>query len=214
MSRTLRHLLVLAAMLAMSQPVRAEPVQLDQVVMPGPGSSVFGAINECCAFVAQTYTAGLTGRLASVSVDVQSDRAFPLTVAIRATEAGVPTTTVLGQTTLQSSSASFDELIAFSDGIEQVAGATYAIVVSYAGAPAPGAGQGLGHWVGRGDVYPGGLQMASVDGVDWPFVSYPQFDYHFRTFVAPVPEPATLGLLGAGLVYAAGLQRRRRARRR
>ena len=213
MSRTLRRLLAVAAMLTLPWAARAEPVQLDQVVMPGPDSNVIGVINECCAFVGQTYTAGLTGTLAAVSVDVVSDRAFPLTVAIRPTEGGVPTAAVLGQTTLRASSASFDELIAFSEDIEQLAGATFAIVVSYAGAPPPGAGHGVGHWVGRGDVYAGGFQMASVDGVDWSLVQYPQFDLHFRTFVAPVPEPATLGLFGAGIVCAAGrLVRRRRAR--
>jgi hypothetical protein len=40
-------------------------------------------INDCCRFIAQTFTAGLTGTLAGVNMDVGSDSTFPLHVVIR-----------------------------------------------------------------------------------------------------------------------------------
>src|SRR5215470_10448573 len=65
-----------------------------------------GNINECCKFVAQTFTAGLTGTLAGINLDVTSGSSFPLHVAIRTvTASGIPGPTILGETTLGSSSA-------------------------------------------------------------------------------------------------------------
>ena len=80
------------------------------------------------------------------------------------------------------------------------AGSQYAIEVSYVGAPPHGAGQGQGYWLGAGgsmDYYPGGGLYASNDGDLWFSESGPN-DYNdqfFQTWVEPVPEPATFGLL-------------------
>ncbi len=53
------------------------------------------SINECCAFISQTYTAGLSGTLAGVSVDISEFTAyhFPLDVQIRTVTSGLPTET-------------------------------------------------------------------------------------------------------------------------
>ena len=76
-------------------------------------------INECCAFVGQTYTAGMTGVLSGVVVDVHSisisPNIFPLHVAIRTVSGGVPTTTVLGEVTLGASDLS--QVIVFPESI-------------------------------------------------------------------------------------------------
>src|SRR5216683_6117222 len=58
------------------------------------------SINECCAFIGQTYTAGLSGTLAAVSLDVVETpgSSFPLDAQIRTVSGGLPTTTVLGET--------------------------------------------------------------------------------------------------------------------
>ena len=54
----------------------------------------------CCAFIGQTYTAGLSGALAAVSLDVVETpgNSVPLAVQIRTVSGGFPTTTVLGET--------------------------------------------------------------------------------------------------------------------
>jgi len=124
-------------------------------------------INECCAFVGQTYTAGRTGVLTGVSVDVGSPWAskFPLHVAIRTVAGGLPTTTILGETTLTTNAAGLSQVIVFPQTIPQVAGAQYAIVVNYQGAPPEGAGQAQGEWYGAGgNGYTRGDLVASSDG--------------------------------------------------
>jgi hypothetical protein len=141
-------------------------------------------INECCRFVAQTFTAGLTGTLAGVNLDVTSSSSFPLHVAIRTvTASGIPSPTILGETTLDSSSAPLSLLITFPQTINIIAGVQYAIVVNYEGAPPPGPFQFQGIWSGTiGDFYPGGSVYSSVsDGISW-FQSA-DADLHFQTYV-------------------------------
>ena len=79
----------------------AQPV-IDQSFTSPSDLSAF--INECCAFVAQTFTAGLTGTLDGVYIDVGSNNSpFPLHVAIHTvTISGEPSSTILGNTTLSS----------------------------------------------------------------------------------------------------------------
>ena len=131
-------------------------------------SNLGGVINECCAFIAQTYTGGLSGTLAGVNIDVQSSSRFPLHVAVRRVTGGVPNSLLLGETTLSSSSAPLSLLITFPEEIEQVAGAQYAIAANYVGAPPPGPGQSQGVWIGAiGNFYSGGESFASLDGTSW-----------------------------------------------
>ena len=154
-------------------------------------SGLFADINECCRFVAQTFTAGLTGTLGGVNIEVRSPQisVFPLHVAIRTVIDGVPSTTVLGETTLSSSSAPLSLLITFPQVINITAGVQYAIVVNYEGAPPPGPGQSQGIWSGAiGDSYPGGRGYASFsDGISWFQLATPDGDLHFQTYVNVVP---------------------------
>ena len=149
-------------------------------------ANLSAAINECCGFVGQTYTAGVTGTLAGISIEVVSSSAFPLHVAIHTVAGALPTDTVLGDVTLSSNSSALSQLIAFPQSIPQVAGVQYAIVVSYLGAPPPGPGQGQGSWGGAtGDAYSGGALVISFNGGASWVVESPDFDLHFQTFINP-----------------------------
>ncbi|MES2355505.1 MAG: hypothetical protein V4568_14105 [Pseudomonadota bacterium] len=146
-------------------------------------------INECCKFVAQTFTAGLTGVLAGINIDVSSfiNSPFPLHVAIRTvTESGEPSPTILGESTLNSSSAPLSLFITFPQPIHITAGVKYAIVVNYEGAPPVGPGQFQGIWSGAaGDFYPAGNMYASFsDGISW--LDFADGDLHFQTYLMPV----------------------------
>jgi hypothetical protein len=145
-------------------------------------------INECCRYVAQTFKAGLTGVLAGINIDVDTQGAptSRLHVAIRTVVGGHPSTTVLGDTTLASRDAPLSLLITFPQRIAITSGVEYAIVVNYDGAPPPGPGQSQGIWYGAGgDPYTRGMLFLSfIDGVSWWTVGG---DVHFQTYVTPLP---------------------------
>jgi hypothetical protein len=146
------------------------------------------SFNDCCRFVGQTYTAGVTGNLTSVAVDVFSSSTFALHVAIRDTTAGVPNDTILGQVKLGTSASPLSNLISFPASIPQVAGHKYAIVADYPDAPPPSPANFQGTWSGAtGNGYPSGGSMASADngGHTWFSDEARGFDLRFQTFVAP-----------------------------
>src|SRR5580765_7987602 len=147
----------------------AQPVVDQSFTPPASYGGYDAAINNCCAFVAQTYTAGLTGTLAGVAIAVQSQSAFPLHVAIRTVASGITTNTILRDVTLTSNSAALSQLIQFPQLIQQIAGVQYAIVVNYLGAPPPGWSAEQGTWSGGNlnsrSLYAGGEDFESFDGV-------------------------------------------------
>jgi hypothetical protein len=155
-------------------------------------------INGCCRFSAQTFTAGPSGVLVGINIDVHGTGSSHLHVAIRTVAAGAPTATILGETTLSSSSAPLSQLISFPQTINITAGVQYAIVVDYPDAPPPGSGQVQGLWAGAvSDVYLPGRALASCDFIGcvtpgaW-FESLVGADQHFRTYVAArLPVPTT-----------------------
>lgn len=154
-----------------------------------------GLLNYGTQLVAQTFTAGIDGRVTGLNVAVDSIyRKYPMRVAIRAMDGGVPASTELGYAivpTGDQSSDMFGFLITLSPGVAVSAGTEYAIVVSFDGAPASTM---QGNWHGH---YPGGY----LDG-KMCFGGPPNYeigkwvcdgsaestDFFFRTYA----EPATV----------------------
>ena len=108
---------------------------LDQQV-PGPGD--LGAAVWGPQSLAQVFTAGLTGSLTGVVVNVQETGPPPvgdLVVSIESVTgsglSAVPSDTVLGQTTLSPSQViNGANSVTFSPGITSISGTQYAIVLS------------------------------------------------------------------------------------
>lgn len=197
MHRFLR-VVILVALLVACQAMWADAI-LDQSFTQGGDLGTI--INDCCAYVAQTYTAGLSGILSAVSVDITAfGDPLPLDVEIRTVVNGLPTTTILGETTTMN--FSINDMILFNQDITQVAGTQYAIVVHFDGAPPPP--DALGVWNGAtGNLYTGGDDLLSFDnGQTFCFCGgQDNFDSHFKTYVNEVPEPSTLMLLGSGCLF-------------
>ena len=66
------------------------------------------SINECCRYVAQTFTAGISGALAGVNLRIENGgtaRTSRLRVAIRRVANGLPTTDVLDEVVLDANNA-------------------------------------------------------------------------------------------------------------
>jgi hypothetical protein len=142
------------------------------------------------ALMAQTYTAGVTGTLQGVAIDVDSFTTFVARVQIEAlTPGGVPNNVVLGQARASTSGTlSLNTVIPFSTTIAQVAGQQYAILVDYPDAPMFFNGQDIaGEWNGTdGNLYSAGTLFTTFDnGVTWTSSQANGFDLHFKTFVTP-----------------------------
>jgi PEP-CTERM motif len=203
----LRSIILVAVFLSLSAMPGLADSTVDQSFTTGGNPLIF--INGCCAFVGQTYTAGLNGTLAGVSIDVVDlpGYNFPLNVQIRTVAGGLPTTNILGQTTVNA--FTLTDLIAFPQTIPQIAGNEYAIVVDFVGGPA----QGLvdqAYWQGgMCSACPGSTVFSSDGGVDWT-PSFPDTSAHLITYVnSAVPEPGSALLLILGAVIS-GIYLRRR----
>lgn len=114
MFRTFRLLVLTAGLSALTvTPGHAVPIVDQSFTSP---SNLATVINECCRFIGQTFTAGLTGTLTGVNIDVgpaRSDSVLPLLVAIRTVTGSFPSSTVLSSTTLARGGATLSELIVF-----------------------------------------------------------------------------------------------------
>jgi hypothetical protein len=139
--------------------------------------------------MAQTYTAGVTGTLQGVAIDVTSYTQYVARVQVESVVGGVPSNVVLGQA---QASASGDlpltTIIPFATAIPQVAGQQYAIIVDYPTAPAYYNGQSnAGSWRGSdGNAYAAGTMFTSWDnGTTWISSQSDGFDLHFQTYVIP-----------------------------
>lgn len=186
--RTVLGLVLAIATVSFSVPSKAQ-LTLDQSYTPG--TNLGANINACCAFIGQTYTAGITGTLGGVSLDVNSFEAtdvYNLHVAIRAVSGGLPTSTILGEVTLSSDASGLSQIVVFPQSIPQVAGVQYAIVVDYPGASA-GGNQGV--WYGTtGNGYTRGDLVSSSDGTSFSFTGQNNYDVHFKTYVYHPRRPA------------------------
>ena len=155
------------------------------------GDDLGASISDGCRYVGQSFTAGATGRLVGVNLDVRTDLysgVHPLRVAIRTAWRDKPYGDPLGYRYVYGD-APLDRLITFPQNIRVVASRQYAIVLSYRGAPLR-ATEVLGQWDGAtGNLYPGGRLFFG----ECPTSSSPTFwnlsqvgapyDVHFRTHV-------------------------------
>jgi hypothetical protein len=184
---------------------------VDQSSPPG-GSGAIGLGTN--GFLAQTFTAGVNGWLTAVNISTwensQTNALFTLTIS-NVNPDGSPGSTVLASTTVPETN-SFATSIVFPTAFAQVAGTQYAIVLEV--------GAGFNNWEMAAccnDSYLGGSGWYKIDGGGWngpgfiPLTTIDDFAFQTRvTADAPVPEPATMLLLGSG--FTGILLRRRRSR--
>jgi hypothetical protein len=141
-------------------------------------------------FEAQSYTAGISGTLQGVAIDVSAiDVTQVARIQIEAIVGGVPSNVVLGQARAASGGdLAISTVIPFSTSIRQVAGQQYAILVDYPDAPPFVNGiENTASWNGSdGNLYSAGTMFSTFDGgTTWQSFESDGFDLHFQTFVIP-----------------------------
>jgi hypothetical protein len=162
--------------------------QLDQSFITG--NDLSAGLYGRPVFEAQSYTAGITGTLQGVAIDVTAiDVTQVARLQIEAIVGGVPSNVVLGSARAASGGdLAITTVIPFSTAIPQVAGQQYAILVDYPDAP-PFVDniENTASWNGSdGNLYPAGTLFSTFDGgTTWQSFASDGFDLHFQTFVVP-----------------------------
>ncbi len=193
-------LLAFAFLLASAPPALAD--QIDQS-FSGINNVSFG----CPCVLAQTFTAGLTGTLTGVNVQIDASGATSLALYIVATSAGTPSSIILGQTSLSAGNYTFTTLFTFPSMISVVAGTQYAIAVGASGGTLIWTYSPTGGYAGGTAFDASGTSDPS--SANWlPLVVFAPADLNFQTRVEPIPEPGSVLLVATGL--ASLLARRRR----
>ena len=162
--------------------------QLDQSFITG--NDLSDGVYGNPVFMAQSYTAGITGTLQGVTLDVSAiDPTLVALIKIEAIANGVPSNVVLGQARApKAGDLGFGDRVVFTTSIPQVAGQQYAILVNYPEAPTFFDGiENTASWNGSdGDLYPAGTLLSTFDGgTTWQSFASDGFDVHFQTFVIP-----------------------------
>lgn len=173
-----------------SQTEGSSPV-LDQSFMPA--TNLGAEINEGYPYVAQTFTAQLTGSLIALRLSIRSKAAlnpwmgfpaYPLRVSIYQTTGGAPSAVELGYAIVANGDAPPATYISLMQPVAQVSGGRYAIVAHYETAPPYGAGESLGVWSGAtGNLYPNGDMYLGLVGAPWTPNGLNDFDVAFQTYV-------------------------------
>jgi hypothetical protein len=169
---------------------------LDQQQLDASGGSL--AIDSGLSH-AQTFTAGLSGAVDQVDLDLQTvgTPTPPLSVEIRDVSGGMPGTTVLASHSVPASSipASLAFVaINFASPAPVVAGTQYAIVAYGSNIPPNEYGWG----VAVGNPYPGGGQFYVMNSPPSGAWTGPGGDLAFKTYVAPT-TPTPTGRRAAAL---------------
>lgn len=141
--------------------------------------------------IAQTFTAGVSGRLDRVEILLQ--RQFDpgdLVVEIRSVVGGFPTSTVLATMTVPETAVPpigqpVWASVPLTAPVASSAGTQYAIVV-YAPFGSCG-GDCWQWWAGENNPYPGGAALFAQDGHTWLVSNAPSLDFAFKTYVDALP---------------------------
>jgi hypothetical protein len=166
--------------------------------------------------LAQTFTAGLSGQLLSIDLNIAGwtdDLLYPSILGIQTTALGLPTGTVLGSVVPTGLTFAWNHIDLSSLSVNVTAGTQYAIVLSNNDPSMLTVGVVNVSWEATlgADAYPGG-QLLEDRGTGWQVVEVMSAggDAEFRTYVdtpSSVPAPGALLLAGIGSLLVTSRRR-------
>jgi hypothetical protein len=140
-------------------------------------------ISSVCPYAGQTFTAGRTGTLTGVELDVFGFVPNLLNVQFRTvTDTGIPSNTILGHITLPSNSSVLGQMVTFPQRIHITAGRQYAIVAHYEGSIDAYYDGGLWNG-GTENAYASGAMVVHCINAGWR-TNHDGWDLHFQDYVA------------------------------
>src|SRR5512140_1480310 len=162
-----------------------------------------GAIlNQTYLYTAQTFTAGRTGALTAISLEIASWQSSPLYITIHGVTGGLPNGDILSSAMLWPDgqgafvSPEITDVIQLWNPVYVTQGTQYAIVVHYWGLT-----DAAGIWAGslgdynvdyytRGEAY----QTNDESFATWTKADIRHMDLHFQTYVLPNPPLSDLSI--------------------
>jgi hypothetical protein len=186
---SLTLVLIVAAVPGLSAGAAGEPAPVLDQSFTSPTNISVSVITVPLVYVAQTFTAGQSGILRSVSLDMVPSLEGDMRVDIRTVADGLPTGAVLATRPL-----SYDDLqamrtgrlsyqVTFYDNLYITAGTQYAIVVNYTSYSGGSNPQAL--WFGaNGNAYTRGSAFTALDAPTTAWApAGAGYDLHFQTYV-------------------------------
>lgn len=169
---------VLAAVFMVSGVATASTGALDQSFITP--SNLADVISNVCPWAGQTFTAGRTGQLTGVELEVNGFAPNLLSVQAWSVTHGVPGREH-GSVTLASSSALSGQFITFPQRLHVTKDHQYALVAHYEGELT---GENGGLWGGAVEnKYRGGTMITKCVGQGWR-ANHDGYDVHFQTYVS------------------------------
>ena len=194
----MKTLALFAPMLASTFSAMAQFTIIDQIFDPPASGAALSVASD--RWQIQTFTSGLSGKLSRVDIFAyaKNDTFEPITLTLWSTNSDGLPLAPLSSSTLAASQVRLQGYASFADFSEDVyvtPGLELALVITSSASNLPPSEQRY-EW-GFGGDYSRGTSFTFKDSL----LTANSEDFHFRTYVSTIPEPSSLLLIAAGILF-------------